>query len=310
MNKDFRPYTHVQRYGTDETEGILDSGTCYVFPKLDGTNGSVWWNGKRVCAGSRKKHLTRSTQDNAGFYAYVSADARFEDFFAKYPNLRLYGEWLVPHTLKTYWNDAWRQFYVFDVFDEDQERYIPFEKYESCLEEFKLSMIPAYGKFNCTGPLGEEELKRYLESNTFLLREGIGEGIVLKNYSFINKYGRLAYAKVISSTFLDRKVEISKPKKAVADGEAVKIDTEAEIVRRFLSKDIVDKVHAKIVNEEGEWRGNLIPRLLHTSYHDFITEEIWEILQSMKNVTIDFGRLKFLAVDQIKQHAHYVFGGV
>ena len=38
----FKKYQHIERLGTDETEGILD-GLVYVFPKIDGTNGSIWW---------------------------------------------------------------------------------------------------------------------------------------------------------------------------------------------------------------------------------------------------------------------------
>ena len=37
---EFVKYQHVERLGTDETEGILD-GIVYVFYKIDGTNGSV-----------------------------------------------------------------------------------------------------------------------------------------------------------------------------------------------------------------------------------------------------------------------------
>ena len=36
----FREYTHVERYGNDEVQGI-EYGELYIFPKLDGTNASV-----------------------------------------------------------------------------------------------------------------------------------------------------------------------------------------------------------------------------------------------------------------------------
>ena len=38
----FKKYTHIVRFGHDEVEGIED-GTCYVFPKLDGANASIWF---------------------------------------------------------------------------------------------------------------------------------------------------------------------------------------------------------------------------------------------------------------------------
>lgn len=38
---EFRKYQHVERFGTVETENI-QVGVCYIFPKIDGTNSSVW----------------------------------------------------------------------------------------------------------------------------------------------------------------------------------------------------------------------------------------------------------------------------
>ena len=38
---EFIRYMHVEKFNTAEVEGI-EIGTCYVFPKLDGTNASLW----------------------------------------------------------------------------------------------------------------------------------------------------------------------------------------------------------------------------------------------------------------------------
>ena len=37
---EFRKYQHIERFGTSEVEQI-EIGTCYVFPKIDGTNNMV-----------------------------------------------------------------------------------------------------------------------------------------------------------------------------------------------------------------------------------------------------------------------------
>ena len=59
-------YQHIERIGTDETDGIL-IGSVYVFPKLDGTNASVWLNSDgTIGAGSRNRTLSAQS-DNAGF---------------------------------------------------------------------------------------------------------------------------------------------------------------------------------------------------------------------------------------------------
>ena len=102
---EFKKYQHLERFGTTEVKQI-ELGTCHVFPKLDGTNASVWLdeNGE-VQAGSRKRHLSLDF-DNAGFYAWVKEQSNILEYLKENPTHRLYGEWLVPHSLKTYREDA------------------------------------------------------------------------------------------------------------------------------------------------------------------------------------------------------------
>ena len=66
---EFIKYMHLERLGTTEVEGI-EVGLTYVFPKLDGTNGSVWMVDDNLMAGSRNRVLSAGS-DNAGFYAWV-----------------------------------------------------------------------------------------------------------------------------------------------------------------------------------------------------------------------------------------------
>ena len=61
-------------------------------------------------------------------------------FLKSHPELRLYGEYLVPHTLKTYYDEAWNKFYVFDVVNESG--YLPYEEYKAMLDEYDIEYIP------------------------------------------------------------------------------------------------------------------------------------------------------------------------
>ena len=97
---EFKKYQHVERFGNTAVQNI-ELGKCYIFPKLDGTNASLWWDGKYLHGGSRTRELSKEN-DNAGFFNWAVVQPNIRDFFKKYPDLRLYGEWLVPHTLKTY----------------------------------------------------------------------------------------------------------------------------------------------------------------------------------------------------------------
>ena len=51
---DFIKYQHIERWGMDEVEGI-EIGTCHVFPKLDGTNASVYLDNDG-CLTGRQSH--------------------------------------------------------------------------------------------------------------------------------------------------------------------------------------------------------------------------------------------------------------
>ena len=80
---EFKRYQHVERFGTTEVEGI-EMGTCYVFPKIDGTNSSVWIGADgQVHAGSRNRELSLDN-DNAGFLNAICKDVRILEYLKKH----------------------------------------------------------------------------------------------------------------------------------------------------------------------------------------------------------------------------------
>ena len=295
----FKEYVHLEKFGNDEVQGI-ELGKCYVFPKLDGTNASVWVDDDlSIRAGSRKREVTPES-DNAGFAAFALNDERIRDFLSENPFLRLYGEWLVPHTLKTYRKDAWRKFYVFDVFDHDSDSFLDYSVYQEILDSFSLDYIPAYSVMNNAT---YDHLLIEINKNDFLVSEGIGEGIVIKNYGYKNKYGRTTWAKLVTSGFKEQH------KKAMGPDEKRFSDlVEEKIVDEFLTPEIIEKVYAKIANDERGWSSKYIPRLLGTVYHDFVTEELWQGVKKHKNPTINFKTLNSLVINKTKEVVPHVFG--
>ena len=133
---EFKKYQHLERFGNDEVEGI-ELGKLYIFPKLDGTNAQVWLDDEgNIKAGSRNRELTLE-KDNAGFYKFVLENENIKKYLEKHPTHRLYGEFLVPHSLKTYREDAWRRFYIFDVCLDKEDgsvEYIPYDIYKPLVE--------------------------------------------------------------------------------------------------------------------------------------------------------------------------------
>lgn len=293
---EFKPYMHIEKYGSDEVQGI-ELGKCFIMPKIDGTNASVWLCPKsgQLQAGSRTRHLTLE-KDNAGFYRHVlDNEAYFSPIFESFPKWRLFGEFLVPHSLKAYREDAWRKFYIFDIFDEEKQKYISYEQYEPILKQYGLEYIPCMGVVQ---NISYDSLLRNLEQNTYLLKDGsgAGEGIVVKNYEFQNKYGRTTWAKLITNAFKEKHV-----KEMGANYRDEKQMIEQEIVDEYVTQHLVDKTFAKIANENNGWNSKYIPQLLGVVFHDLVVEEIWDIVKKNKMPTINFKTLNTLAIIKIKQ---------
>ena len=115
----FKPYRKIHRLGKEETEGIL-VGTCYIQEKVDGANTSIWLENGVVRCGSRSQDLWGKSFN--GFPEYVSNHDGIQKFFAENGSkYRLYGEWLVRHTI-AYKELAYKKFYLFDIYDEVQEK--------------------------------------------------------------------------------------------------------------------------------------------------------------------------------------------
>ena len=339
----FLKYLHIERVGNDEVEGIED-GTVYVFPKIDGTNASVWHVDGTLYAGSRNREVNAGV-DNQGFYTWATSDDPHATALRGYVQAtgrRLFGEWLIPHTLKTYREEAWHKFYVFDVAadspDEDRGyQLLSFYEWSSDLEEAGVLYIPPL-KIITNGRA--DDFNSLLDQNFYLMPDGgeLGEGIVLKNYNYRNKYGRQQYAKLVRQEFKEDNVrEMGAAKLFRADGveKAIAVDT----VTRTLVDKVIAKIKAEqpricvIVGPEGlrevtvdagrsvelhdhegiaetiepGWKSQYIPQLLGRVYHDVVTEELWAQLKKHKQPTIDFKLLSRLIIAQVRAVAPEVF---
>lgn len=302
---EFKKYQHVERFGTTETNNI-ELGECFIFPKIDGTNGSVWINEKGIIqAGSRKRHL-KLDADNSGFYEWVLNQDNIYKYLCENPTHRLFGEWLVPHSLKTYKENAWRQFYVFDITIDKEEneimhegddklKYLHYNIYSEMLDKFNINYIPP---ISIITNANQDQLIMQLKKNVFLIEDGkgVGEGIVIKNYDYRNKYGRQTWAKIVTSEFKEKHSKVMgapemKGKKMI----------ESEITNKYVTTALCEKVKAKIELENNGFSSRDIPRLLNTVYYDVVKEESWNFVKEFKNPVIDFNRLQHLIFVKVKE---------
>lgn len=290
IRQEFLRYPHLEKLGNREVDNI-EIGTTYVFPKIDGTNASVWWDGEKVCCGSRNRQLSLE-KDNAGFMIYVKTHENLCSFVEIYYDYILYGEWLVPHTLKTYREDAWNKFYIFDVYSRSQDKFLPYEVYQPLLEAFGLEYIP------CIKKIVNGKAEHFLhEANTtnYLLPTGVkGEGVVIKNYEWKNEFGQQPWAKIVLSEFKD---EMSKQWDPAT--HEVK-SSESALADLCCTQALIQKEKAKIELNEGGWNNKLIPRLMETVVHSVITEELYNGLKKIKNPIIDFRYFRQLIGQKVR----------
>ncbi len=306
----FLRYPHLERYG-NEAVADIDFGVCHIFPKLDGTNASVWYEDGKIICGSRNRQLNWKLStigievfegdhqsDNAGFASWMREQTHYHDFLGNNQSLILYGEWLVPHTLKTYRQDAWRKFYVFDVYDRATGSFLPYEQYQGLLDTARIDYIPCIQTIKNPS---YDNLIYAAKQNTYLLDSGIGEGIVIKNYDWKNKYNTVVWAKIINSEFKEQNVKVFGP-------SHIDNMTNAELVaNKACTQALIEKEYAKIVNDTGGWSNKLIPRLLHTVYHAVVAEELWDCLKTINKGSINFRELEQHCIKKVKETKPEIF---
>lgn len=265
MSYDYR-YMHIERLGKPEVEGILD-GYCEVFPKLDGSNGVILFdNGIKVY--SRNNEIKNREHNNnfAGLFDIAHSD-NFVRFFKYFPSIVLYGEWLVPHSIK-YLPEYYNRFWIFDAYEKTTEKFISYNIYKNLLSDYGIEDVihPLAGLAGLHSDSIDVLQKIANEHRTFQeISAPYCEGIVVKNYSFKNQYGT-HWAKVLNEDFLNKKgIKLEKPKfeKSVA---------ERNFVNSNLSISEIEKEKQKIIIEKGYWKNNYIPELQDNVYQAFIQD--------------------------------------
>lgn len=285
---EFRRYEKIHRLGKEETDGILE-GTVHVQEKVDGANLSVWV-GKdgEIRVGSRNNDLTANGNEFNGAVAYCNAHPGIKLLLEKFPKLRLYGEWLVKHTID-YNPTAYKKFYLFDIYDDSAGYFLSTTEVHSLSTAYGIESVPYIGIFESPT---YSQLLELAGKSQFGDR---GEGVVLKNHNFKNKFGDFCYAKIVTESF--------KEDNGVTFGGNNKFsDTywEVYIVNKYIDVARVQKIMNKIQPEiESRLDMKDISRVISTVYHDMITEEAWEIANKVQS--IKFYVLKRIAFKKIIQ---------
>ena len=193
MKMEFRKYEKIHRLGKEETDGVL-LGKCYIQEKIDGANTSIWLDDKGVIqCGSRNRHLVED--DFNGFVTYARNHEGIQSCLESNPSARLYGEWLIKHTIQ-YNHTFYKKFYLFDVhFFGD---YLPPQQVMAIAKKYGIDCVPMIGEYENPS---FDKINEFVGKSQFGDR---GEGVVIKNMDFVNKFGDLVFAKIVCSDFKEK----------------------------------------------------------------------------------------------------------
>ena len=291
----FVKYFHLERMYKDETKGI-NNGTIFIQSKLDGTCSSIWMDKDGIKTGSRNRELTLDN-DNQGFCRFIEENkSLYEPLFTLLPNAILFGEFLVHHTIKAYVKDAWNKFYVFDVALQRGEElsFLTPEQYEPVLNSLGITYVPTIAKLENY----EGSYEEFRDKVNYLIDPSIQgaspEGLVIKNYGFINQYGRNCFAKIVFEQFHEEK-------KAKV---ALESSLEVEIAEKYVTQHLVQKELAKL---KSSGVVKLQPALLQTVFYVLLVEELADIVKKHKLPIIDFKALNRAVILQVKKYASEFF---
>lgn len=267
----FKKYNSIERHGKRGTHLTVE-GDPYVviMEKIDGANASFRRVGNEILCFSRNTQLD---EENGlrGFYQWAQESININSIDE---DTIFYGEWSAKHKLD--YGDNHNKFYLFDVYDEAVGEYMPLgvvREYAKQLE-IELAHIFYEGEFQSI-----EHVKSFVGKS--VLGE-VGEGVVVKNYDYKDRFGSQQFTKFVSDEFAEAsKVKTHK----VSDN----VDPLTGFINATLTEARVSKLIHKLVDEghlEEEYgiedMGTILKGLGSSVFEDIIKEELDSLLKVVK----------------------------
>jgi hypothetical protein len=269
--KEIKKYTDIIRYGKSTTNGVIQEGDYItITEKIDGANASFCadnTNELGITCYSRNTPLSAENRLR-GFYDYISNNiVPIKDKLN--PNYRYYGEWECSHKV-VYKPEVYNDFYMFSIWDVENNQYLSDEIVKSEAERLGITMIPYFyeGQY-----ISFEHLMSFVGKSDLTLEPNTGEGIVVKNVNYFDTHGKQVFVKLVSEKF----AEVQKQKLPKNPNLNNK---EVELAKSVLTKARVEKLIHKFVDEgllkenyDIEDMGTILKALSSRVYEDIMKEE-------------------------------------
>lgn len=268
-----KKYHDVVRLGHKSTLGVLKEGDNIVIQeKLDGANASFRRIGNELFSFSRNNPLSEENT-LGGFYEFVkNLDIHIGE------GLILFGEWLNPHKVK--YPEHAKTFWLYDIYDTVAEKYLPFDTVKVVAETLGLNLVPVFYE-------GEYQSFEHLQSFVGKTELGgklgdidTGEGIVVKNVDYTDRFGNQIFVKLVTDAFREvQKQKAPKDPKIAQTAEQRFVDatvTEARVekfLHKFVDEGILDELYG--VEDMGTILKNMNVRIKE----DILKEEAENFLE-------------------------------
>ena len=213
--------------------------------KVDGANAAIRYDAETdsIVAQSRKNILNTSNTLR-GFYEFTQLLVKDRIKAVLRPEYILYGEWLVPHSVK-YPELAYNKFYVYDIYDTERNNWAPQEYVEEIAKLLHLPYIKTWydGEF-----ISWEHCKSFLPNSAY--GEVEQEGIVIKNETKLNSLDSHEpfYVKIVNTRFKEKMER--KEKKSQSPEQIAFEEEENNKTKTIVTPARVEKLLNKLVDEE------------------------------------------------------------
>lgn len=273
-----KKYPKIKRVGDPETKDLTLPGEIVMTEKYDGNNFRFTIDEEEgLVFGTRNTVITEEPDDMfKQVVDHITDKVDPEDVseVCGGTNYTFFGENMVRHTLDYDWEEI-PQFLGFDIYDNDNDKFIPWHKARRWFETLGLEVVR---EISCIDP--DEFTEDNLQVPSSNYREGKAEGIVLKNYN--------------SQTFAKLRTEEFKEKNQDAFGRSKKHSTtdNERFVSTYCTNSRIEKTIYKLRDEGHDIEMPLMKHLPIRVYEDVWEEEMEEIIR--KHWELDLNQIRSL----------------
>lgn len=233
-----KKYHSIVRYGHRSTREVLNRGDQIIIQeKVDGANASFAVVDGELKCWSRNRELSMGNTLE-GFYVWAKQNIEVDKLLE---GVVYFGEWTAQH--KVVYEGYAKQFFLYDIYNLHLEEYVSFSMVRDEAKRLGLNLIPVFfeGEFESF-----EQLMSYVgrtELNGKLGQEVSGEGIVVKNVDYRDRFGKQMFVKLVVDKFAEVQMQ-----KAPKDPKK-KFTPEELKVRECITSPRVEKQLFKMIEE-------------------------------------------------------------